>query len=133
MFPAGSRGGESDVIAEHAYFKPFKPQAGEKPLVISEFGGYAHQIQRHVFNPSDEYGYRKYNKREDYVQGLVELYEQEIIPAVKEGLCGAVYTQLSDVEDETNGLLTYDRKMCKVDQKAMLTVAQKLREAQEES
>ncbi len=120
------KGGESDVITEHIYFKPFHPVVGDKPLVLSEFGGYAYQCKGHIFNPENEYGYRKYEKREEFMDGLVELYETEIIPAVEQGLCGSIYTQLSDVEDETNGLLTYDRKICKVDREKFLNIAQKL-------
>ena len=45
---------------------------------------------------------------------------------VKKGLCGAIYTQLSDVEDEINGLLTYDRKVCKVDEQTMREIAKDL-------
>ena len=57
----------------------------------------------------------------------MRLYEEEIIPAVDRGLCGSIYTQLSDVEDETNGLLTYDRRVCKVDREVMLKIAEKLK------
>ena len=122
------KGGESDILTEHVYFKPFRPVRGDRPLVLSEFGGYAYQCEGHIFNPENEYGYRKYDNQKDFVAGLVELYEQEIIPAVKQGLCGAIYTQLSDVEDETNGLLTYDRKVCKVDTETLLTIAGRLQE-----
>ena len=41
------------------------------------------------------------------------LYEREVLPAVAKGLCASVYTQLSDVEDELNGLMTYDRRVVK--------------------
>ena len=122
------KGGESDVITEHVYFKPFCPVAGDKPLILSEFGGYAHQCKGHIFNPQNEYGYRKYERREEFIDGLVELYETEIIPAVEKGLCGSIYTQLSDVEDETNGLFTYDRKVCKVEEEKLLAIARKLQE-----
>ena len=122
------KGGESDVVSEHIYFKPFRPEKTEKPLVLSEFGGYSFPPEGHVFNPDNEYGYRYFKKREDYVRDLTALYEQEIIPAVKRGLCAAVYTQVSDVEDETNGLLSYDRKVCKLTREEMLPIARKLRE-----
>ena len=59
----------------------------------------------------------------------MKLYEEEIIPAVSKGLCGAVYTQVSDVEDETNGLLTYDRRLLKVKAEAMQEIARKLNKA----
>ena len=52
-----------------------------------------------------------------------------ILPSIKDGLCGCVYTQLSDVEGEINGLYTYDRRQCKVDKKAMLALAEELNSA----
>ena len=57
---------------------------------------------------------------------LVSLYKNEIIPSFKNGLCAAVLTQVSDVEDETNGLLTYDRKVLKVDPDRFNKLSQKI-------
>ncbi|MFA7110489.1 MAG: glycoside hydrolase family 2, partial [Bacilli bacterium] len=51
---------------------------------------------------------------EQLTDAFIRLYEQEIVPAAKEGLAASVYTQLSDVEDELNGLVTYDRQVIKV-------------------
>ena len=118
---------ESDVVSEHTYFKPFRPYAADKPLVLSEFGGYALTLPEHAFNPDNEYGYRRFTDPAEYERALVHLYESEIVPAVKQGLCAAIYTQVSDVEDETNGLLTYDRAVCKISSDAMLPIAAKLR------
>ena len=56
-------------------------------------------------------------------EAFVETYKKMVIPAIKDGLCGCIYTQLSDVEDEINGLYTYDRKVCKVDKNAMQSLA----------
>ena len=64
------------------------------------------------------------------MDALEKLYLDEIIPAIeKSGLCAAVLTQLSDVEDETNGLFTYDRKVIKVDEKRMKQIAQAIQHA----
>ena len=51
---------------------------------------------------------------------------EEIVSAIESGLCGAILTQVSDVEDEVNGLLTYDRKVCKVSEDRMQAIRQKL-------
>ena len=107
-------GGESDVVSEHVYFKPFRAHKTDKPLVLSEFGGYAWKPRGHAFNPEGEYGYRHFDDRERFEAALLELYENEIVPAIPQGLCAAIYTQVSDVEDETNGLLSFDRKVTKV-------------------
>ena len=111
-------GAESDVESQHVYFKPFKVKKKyDRPLFLSEFGGYACRIEGHIFNPSNEYGYKSFKTAKELEDAFVALYKNEIIPAIADGLCGAIYTQVSDVEDETNGLLTYDRRVCKVDQK----------------
>ena len=67
------------------------------------------------------------------MDAVENLYQHEIIPAVQKGLCGAVYTQLSDVEDETNGLYSYDRRVCKVDAARMKEIAEQLKILTEES
>jgi hypothetical protein len=125
------KGGDSDVNAEHVYFKPFRPQPSDKPLVLSEFGGYAFMPEGHAFHPGKEYGYRHYKTREEFVQGIQTLYQNEIIPAVGKGLCAAIYTQVSDVEDETNGLFSFDRKVLKLQPQEMLPIAAQLKEALE--
>ena len=111
-------GAESDVESKHVYFKPFKVKKKyDRPLFLSEFGGYACRIEGHIFNSDNEYGYKSFKTVKEMEDAFVALYKNEIIPAIKKGLCGTVYTQVSDVEDETNGLLTYDRRVCKVDKK----------------
>jgi len=117
----------SDVESLHVYFKPVKLKPSEKPIVLSEFGGYACKVESHAFNPDKTYGYRKYNTAENFENAFAELYEKEILPAVKQGLCASVYTQLSDVEDETNGLLTYDRWVTKVDRDRIADISRRLK------
>ena len=55
------------------------------------------------------YGYKTFKTQQELEKGILSLYENQIKPYIKKGLCAAIYTQLSDVEDETNGFLTYDR------------------------
>ena len=127
------KGADSQVDSEHIYFKPVKLKYSEKPMVLSEFGGYSYKPEGHVANPVNTYGYRFFKEQADFESALVRLYEDEIIPAVGQGLCGAVYTQVSDVEDETNGLLSYDRRVCKVAHPPMKAIAEKLNKAIEPS
>jgi hypothetical protein len=61
-----------------------------------------------------EYGYRKFKDPKTLESAVVNLYQNEVIPNIKKGLCAAIYTQLSDVESETNGLITYDRGIVKI-------------------
>ena len=111
----------SDVQSEHVYFRKFRPHGSTRPLLLSEFGGYvdASKIDK-------AYGYRSFRTNEAYKKAVYALYRNEIIPAVKVGLCGAVYTQLSDVEEEKNGLLSADRKTVKVDEVEMQNIASAL-------
>ena len=121
---------ESDVESPHVYFKPVKPKKGsERPLFLSEFGGYSYKPEGHVYNTVETYGYRYFEDRGEFERALAELYRNEILPAVDAGLCGAVYTQLSDVEDETNGLLSYDRRVVKVEPEVMRGVAKDIFDA----
>ncbi|MBQ1263768.1 MAG: glycoside hydrolase family 2, partial [Oscillospiraceae bacterium] len=120
---------KSDVESEHVYFKPYKFRSSDKAVVLSEFGGYSFRPEGHIFNLKKAYGDRFFTDRNEFENDLLRLYREEIIPAVKEGLCASVYTQLSDVEDETNGLLSYDRLVCKVDGKKMREIANELFEA----
>ena len=83
----------------------------------------------HLFNPEKAYGYKTCKTKKDYQEALRKLYSEKVLPAVEKGLCAAIYTQVSDVEDEINGLLTYDRKVNKTDEKAMQDIAEKLKEA----
>ncbi len=109
------KGGKSDVESLHIYFKKLKIKKSKMPIILSEFGGYSYKIDDHVFNPLKDYGYGKCNSKEEYHNKLVKLYEDDVIPLIKQGLCGAIFTQISDVEDEINGLITYDRKVEKID------------------
>jgi len=95
-------------------------------VFLTEFGGYSYKPEGHVFNTTQTYGYRMFDDADKYTDAVETLYRQEIIPAVRKGLCGAVYTQLSDVEDETNGLYSYDRRVCKVDASRMRSIASAL-------
>ena len=123
------KGAASDVNSEHIYFKPVKLTYGERPTVLSEFGGYACKIKDHAYDPNSSYGYRHFSQQADFEDALVKLYEEEIIPAARNGLCAAIYTQLTDVEDEVNGLITYDRAVVKVSPARMIPIAEALQRA----
>ena len=120
---------ETDVDSRHVYFKPIKLKAGDKPLVLSEFGGYSYKPEGHVFNTEQTYGYKKFEDQAQFATAVEKLYYEQVIPAAKTGLCAAIYTQVSDVEDETNGLLSYDRKVEKLNAEQMRPIADLLQKA----
>ncbi len=119
---------KSDVESEHIYFKPIKLKGNaERPIVLSEFGGYSSKIAGHSFNLDKTYGYRFFDDVKDFEDALVKLYDTEVCAAINQvGLCATVLTQVSDVEDETNGLLTYDRRVLKVDAARMKALSHRL-------
>ena len=119
---------ESDVISEHIYFKKVNLKAHpDRPLVLSEFGGYSMRVAGHCFNLDKAYGYKTLENSEKLTEALERLYGDEIAPQIaKNGLCATVLTQVSDVEDEINGLVTYDRAIVKVDADRMRNIAQML-------
>ena len=120
----------SDVQSEHIYFRKIDLKCKKRPLVLSEFGGYSCKIPGHSFNLDQNYGYSTYTNTEAFTTALERLYCEEIVPCIQNGgLCATVLTQVSDVEDETNGLVTYDRRICKVDAERMQTLAKTLNDA----
>ena len=104
-----------DTKSLHIYFKKydFKPDKLGRAVLLSEFGGYNLRCGGHSFSEKD-FGYKKFKSEKELMKALEELYCKQIKPAHEKGLAAAVYTQLSDVEDEVNGLMTYDRKVVKI-------------------
>ncbi|MBQ8202565.1 MAG: glycoside hydrolase family 2 [Clostridia bacterium] len=110
---------ETDVDSVHVYFRNKRLQPGKRPMLLSECGGYARPVTGHLFQPDAKYGYGKTDTEAQLTAAIARMYTEMVNPAIPKGLCGVVYTQLSDVEDEINGLYTYDRQVCKVDEARM--------------
>lgn len=118
-----------DVVSLHYYFftLKFKPE-DERALALTEFGGYSCSIPRH--SACDKiYGYKKFKTTEALTRGYADLMEKIVLPAVHRGVSATVYTQLSDIEEETNGIYTYDRKVCKLDPDTVRQFNRRLMEA----
>lgn len=121
------RNTQTDVESLHIYFGPWNQiHPYSKPLVLSEFGGYTYGVEGHLFNPEHAYGYKTCKSKEEFQAQMLKLYENKILASIKKGLCGAICTQLSDVEDEINGFVTYDRKLCKANEEEMMNLAHQL-------
>ena len=84
------------------------------------------KIDGHVFDESKEFGYKKFKTQKDLVQALKKLYLKKLKPLIKKGLSACVYTQVSDVEEEINGLVTYDRKVVKVPVEIMRAINEEI-------
>ena len=112
--------GGGDLNSFHIYFTPFvfpkKSKDDERVVALTEFGGYSMQTEGHVFNTKKFFGYRKYYDSEKLAAAIEKLYLKRLKPLIhKKGLSALVYTEVSDVEDETNGLLTFDREFSKIE------------------
>jgi hypothetical protein len=119
--------GHGDLNSLHVYFKKIKVKADHRPFVMSEFGGYSYKYLEHSFNLTKTFGYKKFQSHEEYAAAYKRLYEEEIIANIPLGMAAGVYTQVSDVEDETNGLFTYDRKVVKLDTEFVRSINDKVR------
>jgi len=118
---------ETDVDSVHVYFRNKALKPGQRPMLLSECGGYTRAIPGHLFQPDAKYGYGKTDSEQALTDKIIQMYDEMVIPAIPQGLCGVVYTQLSDVEDEINGLYTYDRQVCKVDAERMAEYMKKVK------
>ena len=120
-----------DMYSIHNYWRKLRVRAKkDRAVALTECGGYSYRDPEHSW--CDEvYGYRKYTSREKLTSGIARLWEKELIPNIRRGLAASVYTQVSDIEDEVNGLLTYDRESIKVDAEKMRSENQALMQAYE--
>ncbi|MEQ8349847.1 MAG: glycoside hydrolase family 2 TIM barrel-domain containing protein [Leptospiraceae bacterium] len=118
--------------SRHIYFTKirFRSKAAQnRILALTEFGGYSLPVKDHMFNPDRIFGYKKFDDGQKYEEAVERLYQQEVLPCIRKGLAVLVYTQLSDVEDEINGFITYDRKFTKMDPERMRLINVRLKNA----
>jgi len=105
-----------DFQSRHIYYKKYrlKPDNYDRIHALTEFGGYSCPTEGHM--ASDKlFGYRMYVDPQSLTTAFDALYRSEVLPSVKLGLSVSIYTQVSDIEDEINGLFTYDRAVIKLD------------------
>jgi beta-galactosidase/beta-glucuronidase len=109
--------GGGDVKSFHSYLRPFRlprrRRRERRVYALTEYGGYSLKVPGHDWS-TREFGYRHFESAEGLADGFVALHREQIEPALDDGLAATVYTQLSDVEDELNGLLTWDREVLKI-------------------
>ena len=105
--------GVGDFMSVHNYFRPLAVWKDKKRAnALTEFGGKTFVIEDH--NASEElYGYGDYESLED-LQEAYERLDEEMRALIPQGLCVSIYTQWTDIEDEANGIYTYDREVRKI-------------------
>jgi hypothetical protein len=123
--------GGGDLRSLHVYFRRVRPTRSwgrdGRAVVVSEYGGYSLRLAGHEFS-SREFGYKRFSSVEAFTDAFAALQRDQILPAITAGLSGVVYTQLADVEDELNGLLTADRTLVKADADTVRAVNRELAE-----
>jgi hypothetical protein len=117
--------GAGDIRDVHLYPGPTAPMnEPDRASVLGEFGGLGLPIQGHIWSEKS-WGYKKFKTTRELNAAYLQLLDQ-MIPYIAGGLCGAVYTQTSDIETEVNGLMTYDRAITKIDPKTAEPAARRL-------
>lgn len=125
--------GGGDLRSFHRYLRPFRMPSrwwgrrDSRVVAVSEYGGMSMRVDGHDWS-SREFGYRHVENRDELEAAFVALHEP-LRDAVRQGLGALAYTQLTDVEDELNGLLTWDREVSKLDPDVVRRVTGRLRPA----
>ena len=117
--------GGGDVDSRHNYFYPLHLRPGRRTVALSEYGGIAWPMPGHE-RPRRTYGYGTARSRAELTGRYRKLQLETVLPQLRNGLSALVYTQVSDVEDEVNGLFTYDRQAVKPDPAAVRAVNEAL-------
>lgn len=106
--------GGGDVYTIHNYFKQLKikPQP-DRLVAVTEYGGYALPVKDHL-PAQKEFGYKSYGSAAELETNYRKLWEKQILPQIASGLSGTIYTQTTDIEEEINGLFTYNREVLKM-------------------
>ena len=125
--------GAGDLWSLHVYQRdvevPPRPDGDRRVLVITEYGGVSLLLPGRAWNETKTFGHGWATSPEEWLAAFDDLHRRQLAPAVRQGLSATVYTQLSDIEDEVNGLLTYDREQLKAPREQIRAAVMALREA----
>ena len=116
-----------DIFDSHNYPNPqMKFTSGGRQIdVLGEYGGIGWPVEGHLWQTDKNWGYIEYRSGEDVLQQY-SVYAENLIDIIRKGVSAAVYTQTTDVEGEVNGLMTYDRKIVKMDEERLRAVNQRV-------
>lgn len=118
--------GGGDVFSIHNYIHRLKTRPRPpRVTAVTEYGGYAFPVPGHLACEK-EFGYKVFSSKEALTNSYIRLWETEIFPNLEHGLSATIYTQLSDIEEEINGVITYDREVVKVEEGTLKALHQKL-------
>jgi beta-galactosidase/beta-glucuronidase len=115
-----------DILDLHNYPNPrMYLYDAQRATVLGEYGGIGWANKEHLWEPDRNWGYVQFNSSKEVTDEYVK-YAEELKQLIRQGFSAAVYTQTTDVEVEVNGLLTYDRKLVKVDEARVRKVNQEI-------
>ncbi len=115
-----------DILDLHQYPAPqLYLYDGQRATVLGEYGGIGWANKEHLWEPDRNWGYVQFNSEQEVTDEYVK-YAEQLKQLIKQGFSAAVYTQTTDVEIEVNGLLTYDRKLVKLDEQRVHKVNQEI-------
>ena len=119
--------GISDVKSLHVYFKkvklPNEKQTKDRAIILSEFGGFLFPVEGHMTNGKKTY--KSFKDEKAWLDNFEKCFIRDVVSNIPKGLAGSIYTQLSDVEDELNGFVTFDREVIKIDSEKLSKIIQK--------
>ena len=119
--------GGGDVQSMHKYILPIRMRKPDhRAFVITEFGGYSQKEEGHMWNPKKAFGYLMFKDKATLTAAYEKLMKKQVIPLVEKGLSGTIYTQVSDVENEVNGIYTYDRAVLKLEEDTVIAMNKQL-------
>lgn len=108
-----------DIVDLHNYPGPrMYLYDGERANVLGEYGGIGLALEGHLWQPDRNWGYVQFKNSKEVTDEYVK-FGNELLKYIKQGFTAAVYTQTTDVEIEVNGVMTYDRKVMKMDEKRL--------------
>lgn len=118
-----------DMLDLHNYPAPeLYLYDAQRATVLGEYGGIGWVVQGHIWEPDRNWGYIQFNSSKEVTDEYVK-YAEKLYDLIPRGFSAAVYTQTTDVEVEVNGLMTYDRKVIKLDEKRVREINRKLCES----
>ena len=119
--------GYEEMKSRHIYFRPVKLKNDGRALALTEYGGYILAVDGHRWTDK-VFGYRICRDGAALARDYEKLMREQVLPHIsKEGLTAAVYTQITDVEEELNVLMTYDREVLKIPEDTLREINEQLK------
>lgn len=122
--------GGGDIDSHHRYILKVKVKAdrrgNNRAFVLSEFGGYKLKLYDHSYSQDELKSYHVYDDISSLNAAIRKLYQKTVLANIPKGMAGCIYTQVSDIEDEVNGIMTYDREVVKLQKDTLTSIFEEI-------